>query len=156
MPQPELNPYASSSLSPESVSTAHETLGALRGPSTGIIVTAVFGLIAGLDLMSMYAGLWMGRSGPQSQNGASSGQSILSGIAMGLALTTLSLFHIYGATCMRRGWNYRIAMVCAILCCVPALSPAIYFGIPFGIWALVMLRRPNVRAAFAAQASTRH
>lgn len=122
----------------------------LRWPSTGILVTAVFGLAAGLDLMGMHAGFWLrDRSDAAQVNGKSVGD-FPSGIHfnMGLALTNVSLFHIYGAVCMRRGRNYYVALTSAALSCIPCLAPGIYFGIPFGIAALVVLWQPNVRAAF--------
>jgi hypothetical protein len=124
----------------------------LRWPSTGILVTAAFGLIAGLDLMSMHAGFWSQDPNDAMQVNGTTASDFPSGIDfnIGLALTNVSLFHIFGAICMRRGTNYKVALISAILGCIPFLSPAIYFGIPFGIWALVVLRRPDVRAAFAA------
>jgi hypothetical protein len=40
-------------------------------------------------------------------------------------------------------------MTAAVLACVPMISPMIWIGIPFGVWAVIVLRRPSVRAAFA-------
>ena len=50
---------------------------------------------------------------------------------------------------MRGLKNYRVARFGAILACIPILSPSIYFGIPFGLWALFVLRKPDVRALFS-------
>jgi hypothetical protein len=44
--------------------------------------------------------------------------------------------------------SYTWAVVTACLACVPCLSPLYMLGIPIGIWALVVLRRPEVKAAF--------
>jgi hypothetical protein len=55
---------------------------------------------------------------------------------------------------MRRGVRYRITMASAITSCIPFLSPMVYFGIPFGIWALVVLRRKDVRIAFQQHVTT--
>jgi hypothetical protein len=49
---------------------------------------------------------------------------------------------------MRHGENYGVALTAAILASIPLLSACIWFGISFGIWALIVLRRPAVRAAF--------
>jgi hypothetical protein len=124
----------------------------LRWPSTGILVTAVMGLIAGLDLMSMHAGFWLRDPGGATLNEKALARGVPPGIAFnaGLFLTNVSLFHTFGALYMRRGVRYRLAMASAITSCIPLLSPMVYFGIPFGIWALVVLRRKDVRAAFEA------
>lgn len=45
---------------------------------------------------------------------------------------------------------YRLARLGAILACIPFVSPFIFLGIPFGIWALVLLYDPEVKAAFEA------
>lgn len=127
------------------------TISQLHLPSAGILVTAVMGLIAGLDLMSMHAGFWF-RDRDAAMHDIPSG----SAFNVGLLLTNASLFHIYGAICMRRGVRYRIAMTSAIAACIPFLSPMVYFGIPFGIWALIVLRREDVRTAFGVGASTQY
>ena len=49
---------------------------------------------------------------------------------------------------MRLGQDYRRAKLAAILSCIPFLSPVMYCDIPFGIWALVVLRRQDVRTEF--------
>ncbi len=45
---------------------------------------------------------------------------------------------------MRRGNRYRMAMAAAVVACIPFLSPWVFLG----IWALVVLCRRDVRAAF--------
>jgi hypothetical protein len=48
--------------------------------------------------------------------------------------------------------SYSIAKIGAALACIPLISPFVLWGIPFGIWALVVLRDPKVKAAFEAKA----
>jgi hypothetical protein len=48
---------------------------------------------------------------------------------------------------MLRLRSYPLAVAAAVLAVVP-WSPAWLLGLPFGIWALVVLCRPGVRAAF--------
>jgi hypothetical protein len=61
-----------------------------------------------------------------------------------------SVYIAWGAWCMRRGVRYKTALAASILACIPLASPCLYVGIPFGIWAIVVLRRPDVRAAFGS------
>ena len=54
-----------------------------------------------------------------------------------------------GAWNMRQGTRYRWAYAAAVLATIPMLTPALCWGIPLGIWALVVLHRRDVREAFA-------
>ena len=47
--------------------------------------------------------------------------------------------------------SYSIAKIGAALACIPLISPFVLWGIPFGIWALIVLRDPKVKAAFEAK-----
>lgn len=48
--------------------------------------------------------------------------------------------------------SYSIARIGAVLACIPPISPFVGWGIPFGIWALIVLSDPKVKAAFEAKA----
>ena len=50
---------------------------------------------------------------------------------------------------MLLGRRYRLCYASAVLACIPLLSPFIWLGMPFGIWALVVLHRRDVKEAFA-------
>ena len=49
---------------------------------------------------------------------------------------------------MKKLVNYRLAMVVSILALAPCISPCCLLGLPFGIWALVVLNKPEVKSAF--------
>jgi len=68
------------------------------------------------------------------------------GVTLGSILAPLVT---YGAFQMRRLRRYRFCCLAAALACVPLISPMIWMGIPFGIWALIVLRRPSVRELFS-------
>ena len=59
----------------------------------------------------------------------------------------------YGAVQMLKGRRLGIAKTAAILAIIPMCSPLFVIGIPFGIWALVVLSKPDVRAAFHGSAA---
>ncbi len=44
--------------------------------------------------------------------------------------------------------NYAMAMTAAILAIIPCFSPCYLLGIPFGIWAVIVLLDPEVKEAF--------
>ena len=66
-----------------------------------------------------------------------------SGIRMLLQLTV-----IVGGFNMVRLKSYGMTMIAALISIIPICSPLACFGIPFGIWALIVLRNPRVQEAF--------
>ena len=57
---------------------------------------------------------------------------------------------IIGAKKMKKLQNYRFAVASAIIAMIPMVSPCCALGIPFGIWALTVLRDVEVKDAFAS------
>ncbi|MGV3754616.1 MAG: hypothetical protein ACO1QS_04490, partial [Verrucomicrobiota bacterium] len=66
--------------------------------------------------------------------------------AIGILLLGMSTLMLWGAAKMRQGEGYGLAILACILAMV--LAPANLIGLPVGIWALVVLLRPEVKAAF--------
>ena len=65
---------------------------------------------------------------------------------VGLLLTSVAV--IAGSIDMLRLKNHRSARVASIVAIVPICSPCFFLGIPFGIWALVVLGKPGVKQLF--------
>jgi glucose-6-phosphate-specific signal transduction histidine kinase len=134
----DFNPYASPAAADSvEVDARRAALARLRGPSLGLLLLAGMwsvGLIHSLIVIVLLL----------------SGTHEISQVHVIQSLCVLpSCFIVYGAWCMRRGRRYRLALAAAVLASIPVLSPCIWMGIPFGVWALVVLRRPGVRAAFS-------
>ena len=55
---------------------------------------------------------------------------------------------IYGGIQMLKARRYSIALLAATLAVIPLSSICCIPGIPIGIWALIVLRDPEVRACF--------
>ncbi|MCU0962176.1 MAG: serine/threonine protein kinase, partial [Pirellulaceae bacterium] len=72
-------------------------------------------------------------------------------LAFGLLPLMCSVIITAGAARMRRVRNYELAVAAAILAMVP-LHPWVILGLPLGIWALLVLHRPDVKALFAERA----
>jgi hypothetical protein len=118
----------------------------VAGPATALIVTAVLGLIQnGFGLILLVAMTSAnGRFGPPNQNFEDmlpavfvTGISLPGGIVM-----------LFAAMKMKKLESYGLAMTGAIVGMIPYLSPCCPLGLPFGIWALVVLSNGSVRAAF--------
>lgn len=64
---------------------------------------------------------------------------------LGLLISGLGL---YGSIQMLKLRSYGLAMTAAIIAVIPCFGPCCCLGIPFGIWALVVMNQPNVKLAF--------
>lgn len=67
----------------------------------------------------------------------------------GFVLIIAAIFVFYGSLQMKQLRNYQVARSAAIVAVIPCLGPCCLLGIPFGIWALIVLGKPHVRDAFA-------
>lgn len=142
------NPYSS----PEPVVDASRARSDVTVPAIALIVVAsigiFFGVIAlGLDVVLILSGaverLAEMRAGLISEQTKITIRSV-----WGIALLIADVFVIYGAVQMKQLKNYSIAQRAAIVSVIPCLGPCCFLGIPFGIWALVVLAKPHVKEAF--------
>jgi hypothetical protein len=71
---------------------------------------------------------------------------------VGVLMVVLSFVTILGGVYMRSLKGYGLAIAGAIIACVPCISAMACCGVGegIGIWALVVLANPEVRAAFGA------
>jgi uncharacterized membrane protein YhaH (DUF805 family) len=120
----------------------------VNGPAIALMVTAGIGIalaIVGLLMNLLGAGMGAAQGGEEGAMSMMSGgvgivQSIV-GIAVGVVV-------LMGAMKMKRLESYGFAMTAAILAMIPCVSPCCLLGLPFGIWAVVVLNDANVKAAF--------
>ncbi len=66
---------------------------------------------------------------------------------MGIFIALYNAVITYGAVKMKNLKSFGLAMTASILALIPCGSCWL-LGIPFGIWALVVLSRPDVKSAF--------
>ncbi len=73
-----------------------------------------------------------------------------------LILVTLpiTIVMMIGAWRMRRLENYPLCVAAAVVAVLP-VHAGFLLGLPFGVWALSLLFRPEVKAAFHASARRR-
>ena len=55
---------------------------------------------------------------------------------------------IFGGVQMLRARSYPLALMAAILALIPLSSVCCISGIPLGLWALIVLRQPEVKSFF--------
>jgi hypothetical protein len=73
---------------------------------------------------------------------------LMGGIVGLVGWTACMVAVLAGSICMLRLRGYGGAWAAAICAVVPVCSPCFVLGIPFGIWAIVLLRKPEVRQRF--------
>jgi hypothetical protein len=70
------------------------------------------------------------------------------GIATKMVGLAISVFVLFGAIKMQKLTGYGFAFATAIVALIPCFSPCCVLGLPIGIWALVMLNKPEVKSQF--------
>ncbi|WP_223643108.1 hypothetical protein [Corallococcus sp. EGB] len=63
----------------------------------------------------------------------------------GLVLNALVAF---GGWKMKNLQSYGLSMTAAIICCIPCCGPCMCLSLVPGIWSLIVLNKPEVKAAF--------
>jgi Flp pilus assembly protein protease CpaA len=122
----------------------------VSSPSVGLLVTGIIGGILSLlglilnaigtsvipfvedSLDERYMDLWEGAAG----------------IISSFIGIVVAAFIIYAALKMKELSQYGLCMAASILAIIPCISPCCIIGLPIGIWCLVVLTRPDVKAAF--------
>jgi preprotein translocase subunit YajC len=153
---------AASSAPPPSISSPVATasggrdaaLQLVKGPAIGLKVTAILGLVlvaAGLVMNIMTLGGF--QIFPQQINDPQM-QKLLSSLSGGLGIVqgiiggVVGVIVLIGAAKMQKLQSYQFALTASIVAMVPCISPCCVFGLPFGIWALVVLNKPEVKSQF--------
>ena len=135
-----------------------DNLQKLRPPAIALIIAAsinaMIGIIALLGGLLRLLGIG-GQEGLPVDDAERIGyvaSTVISYAASTLSLLLAPLI-IYGAVQMMKGKNYRIARIAAILLIIPFTSCCFLVGIPIGIWTLVTLTKPEVKAVFNGDSS---
>jgi serine/threonine protein kinase len=109
-------------------------------PAVGLLLTGVLGFLAYTLIF------WLLLPGSPGISGFFEYRNL--GYALAEAAAAwMAVFLIAGAVSMIRLRSYVLAVSTAFTALLP-LSPAWFLGLPMGIWALVVLHRPEVKAAF--------
>lgn len=139
-------------MSNEKVSTpmTSDPLMQVSGPSVGLLVTGILGGI--LELISFIAqifgtgliSIWEDEI-PEKYLGLLKGTF---GIASSFVGILVAAFIIYVSLRMKELNQWGLCVAASILAMIPCISPCCIVGLPIGIWCLVVLTKPEVKAAF--------
>lgn len=122
----------------------------VKAPAIGLIVVGSLNII--WAIISIIYNLSVGLENqanlyPNDQKGF-----YYAGLIIGFGILFIDLIIapviIYGAIQMMKGRKYGLSKAAAILAVIPFTSCCFLLGIPFGIWAIVVLSKPEVKAYF--------
>jgi phage FluMu protein Com len=122
----------------------------VAGPATALIVVSILAIVLQVGATIVNIVGFAAGQGAQHQRidmfpmWAGGGIHLVSG-AFGVIIAVLVLI---GAMKMKKLENYPFAMASAIIAMIPCFWPCCILGLPFGIWALIVLGDSSVKAAF--------
>ncbi len=149
---PPTNPYQGTGYDPGFGDPVGVARAQVSGPAIGLMVAAgIGGALQVLGLLLNLLTTGMSVAGAGGGNGPDASMAILTGtasIVSGMVGIVVAGVIIFGALKMKSLENYTLSMVASILAMVPCISPCCLIGLPIGIWALVVLNRPEVKGAF--------
>jgi hypothetical protein len=120
----------------------------VSAPAVCLIVTAVLGLV--LQVLGLVIHI-SGLGAMAAANPRHAMPEMFSGglyIVLGSIGIITSIILLMGAMKMKGLENYGLAMAASIIALLPCISPCCLLGLPFGIWAIVILCDPLVKASF--------
>ena len=121
----------------------------VKAPAIAILISNGIGMLLALvTLVLNIVGVGMGAA-----SGMEQGMGLVAEGAIGVVQSVLGLAIgsaiIVGILKMMKLQSYGFAMTATILAMIPCLSPCCLLGLPFGIWGIVILCKPEVKEAFA-------
>jgi len=120
-------------------------LNMVSGPATALQVVA--GIKLALMILGICAiGVMLAGGQNRPGNGPDGGQLIINFISVLIGVVQAGVI-LWGASCMKRMENYGAAMTASIVALIPCSGCCILL-VPFGIWSLVVLNKPEVKDSF--------
>jgi len=124
-------------------------LSAVKGPAIALIIVGALGVVlyflsVAIQLMGLRQDLsqfplWLRQLLMENQG--------LSGVLGELFSLAINGAVLFGAIKMLRLQSHTFAIITCILAMIPC-SCCCFFGLPFGIWGLIMLNKPEVKSQF--------
>ena len=135
----------------------NDVLAKIRTPAIGVLVTgclngalAIFTLASGILRLT---GL-IGKESLPTDQAERIGYFVgtIGSYCIALISLLLAPVIIYGAVQMMNGRKAGLSKIASVLAIIPLTSCCFIVGAPFGIWALIVLAKPEVKELFQRQA----
>ena len=146
------NPYSAPYGAPVSSSTSPRR-GSREAAKAKTLVCAIFlyvlaGLNIPLYLLNLVVSIVNGPDLPPAANQAEQTGQLVGYFGAIIGIIVMNIIVIVGAYHLQCLKKYSMAMTGAIIACIPCCSPCLVLGIPFGIWALVLLNNADIKSHF--------
>jgi phage FluMu protein Com len=120
----------------------------VSGPAVCLIITAVLGI--GFGSLRIFASIMQFGIMAAMAHRTSVPALFIGpvGTFAGAVEIVMGIIILLGAVKMKDLENYGLAIAASVIAMIPCISPCCMLGLPFGIWALVVLSDPVVKASF--------
>ena len=135
------NPYSSpvnNSQFPNS-QFEHDPTDQLKIPAIFLIIFCV------ISILNILAGPFLKVGMGQQQLGS---PEFIGGLVAAVLICVLQGVVLMAGVGMLSKKNYSLCKTGAIIACIPICTPCIILGIPFAIWSLVLLGKPEIQNSF--------
>jgi serine/threonine protein kinase len=129
-----------------SVETKSESEGIrryLRRPAEGLMIAGIVNILCIIPFVLLMGTRILSNSRMLGDRGLD-----MKVAALSLLITCAGAVTVYGVMRMKELENYKLAVLGCVLAVLP-VTPGCLLGVPFGVWALTVLIRKDVKEAFA-------
>ena len=125
----------------------------LKGPAIAIMVCGILGILFlitdfGFRVYNLANDIRPPAFGNQPANREAQTIGMYGGLVFDVIAGVLQVVVVIGGWMMMNRKSYSLAMAAAIISVIPCFSSCCIVGIPFGIWAMVVLMDPQVKSSF--------
>ncbi|WP_372721517.1 hypothetical protein [Novipirellula sp.] len=124
---------------------------AVSAPAISLIIVSLICIVCmviamGVDAFLLFSGA--AARLPANNAGINKETQIFIRVFGSCVIIVINCLILFSAIRMKGMKNYSLALTGAIMAAIPCISPCYFIGIPFGIWAIIVLMRPEVKQAF--------
>jgi len=122
----------------------------ISGPATGLLITGILGALLSVTGFIVTI-IGTGISSIVVDHIPDRYEELIEGtVGIGISFVGIlvAAFIIYASLKMKELTQWELSVAASVLAMIPCISPCCIVGLPIGIWCLVVLLRPEVRAAF--------
>ena len=140
----DINPYSP----PQETDSRIDPSLAVTAPAISLIVVSLIGLMSMLFTVGVNLIFLVGYTTGQFQTPPEIMAHMALRLVWGILMLASSVVILLGGINMLRLRKYDVCRLGAILAFIPCVGPCYLLGVPFGVWAIIVLNRPEVRDAF--------
>ncbi len=120
----------------------------LKTPALALAVISMFGIAFAVLFLALQLAMLATGMEIEAVSGGNPAMKTTMKIVVPVLIAVANGMIFVGSLKMRKLTGYGLAKAAAVLAIVPLFAPCLLLGIPFGIWALMVLSDQQVRSAF--------